>query len=306
MPWDQLGSILLIHHHSIMHYLFLVLLLGALPCYAQTTSPASSYGDSVEYFLGIHNEHADKDSITIEFITQHNTVILIHKGPWSHWGMQWQAQRIQTGPYVLRLTWKETDGIKRVERPILLRANIQYFTLNIELANDPRQDRLFNAIYLDQYEPHLESVVFERKWDPQKQFKKKRRLLPDYTVTNQNDSTLYGAYTRFSSALNINWVQPHDIAFMRFERKEQRSWFPIINGPRIQMELKKEEVGNTLTDMDLGCRKKEFKKGNTYRISIEYMFYDLFAEDVEATGPFEDYTIIEQTIYTYFDEFTLE
>ncbi|AEV98181.1 hypothetical protein A4D02_33865 [Niastella koreensis] len=88
------------------------------------------------------------------------------------------------------------------------------------MANDHQRNRVFNAIYLDQYTNSMKTVEFRRKWDPVKQFNKDSLLLPEYNMTNINDSTLYGAYLRWSSILSINRVQPHNIAFMSFEQKK--------------------------------------------------------------------------------------
>ncbi len=289
-----------------MQNLFIPLLLLVISCNYQNKMEEIKEVE-IPFLLGIHNEHLNKDSLKIEFIDNSNTPILIHQGDLKGWGMRWADNKIKTGEYVLRLTWVEESGLKKTERKILIKPETKYFSLNIELANDTLWERDHNAIYLDQYTKSLEDVEFVRNWNPSEQFKSDTLLIPDYEVINNNDSTLYGAYTRYSSSLSINWVQPHSIAFMDFEVKTDSGWVNMsCNGPRIEMDLKSGEKGQTLKDMILGCAKEAFELGRTYRITINYMLNDqIFEQNKEKEG-IEENVYVEQTIYSYEDEFEIE
>lgn len=264
------------------------------------------YGEPIPFLLGVHNEHDNRDSLKIEFIDNSGLTFLIHKGELQGWGMRWTNKKINTGEYRLRLTWEEESGLKKTERKILIKPETKYFSLNIELANEPLKKREHNAIYLDQYTKSLEDVEFVRKWEPMEQFESDTLFIPDYNVTNKNDSTLYGAYTRFSSSLSINWVQPHSIAFMEFEVKTDSGWVDMsCNAPRIEMDLKSNEQGRTLKDITLGCAKENFESNRTYRVVINYMLNDRIFEKNKKQKEMEDNVYVEQTIYSYEDEFKL-
>ncbi|MFK7969226.1 MAG: hypothetical protein AB8F95_02615 [Bacteroidia bacterium] len=265
-----------------------------------------TYGEAIPFMLGVHNEHQDKESFKIEFLDNSEKTILIHEGPFEGWGMRWMDTKIRTGEYLLRLSWKEEDGPKLTQRKIFINPDTKSFSLNTELANEPQMEREHNAIYLDQYTSSLSKVDFVRNWDPAQQFAEDTLLLPDYNVTNNNDSTIYGAYLRFSSMLSINWVQPHSIAFMRFEHKTDSGWVSIsCNAPRIKMDLESGQQGETFKDMILGCAVKNFETGGLYRVRIDYMINDrVFEKNLEEKG-IEDNIYVEQKIYSYTDEFKL-
>lgn len=265
------------------------------------------YGKPIWVLLGVHNEHVNKDSLKIELIDNYGASSLIHKGQLEGWGMRRIDKKIKTGEYLLKLTWSEETGIKTTERQILIKPEAQYFSLNIELANDPLRGREHNAIYVDQYVKPLEAVTFIRNWNPSKQYESDTLLVPDYEVTNNHDSTLYGAYMRFSTSLSINWVQPHYIAFMGFRVKTDSDWVRMsCNAPRIEMDLKSGETGQTLKDMSLGCPTDNFEPGKTYKITINYMLNDRVFEQNKETTELEDNVYVEQTIYCFEDEFKIE
>jgi hypothetical protein len=267
----------------------------------------AKYGKLVPIMLGIHNEHTNKDSLKIELINDLDSVVILHQGKLEGWGMSMTDKKIKTGKYHLILSWYENEKPQKTQRDILIKPETEFFSLNIELANDHQKERVFNGIYLDQYTRSLKTVEFKRKWDPLKQFKKDSILLPEYTVTNKNDSTLYGAYLRFSSMLSINWVQPHYIAFMKFEQKKDSDWVQLgCNAPRMEMGIKKGATGKTYKDMILGCPVKTFKPGNTYNVRIDYMLNDAIYEKNPKKGEYEANVYVEQTIYMYTDEFELK
>lgn len=282
-------------------------------CNGQSTSSNSSakkiapYGKFVPIILGIHNEHKEKDSLKIEMINDSGSVAFKHQGGLDGWGMRMTEKKIQTGKYKLILSWRKDGKAVKTQKEIVIKPETAFFSLNIELANDPQRRRTFNAIYIDQYSNGLSSVAFKRTWDPQLQFKKGALLIPDYEVTNNNDSTIYGAYLRFSSQLSINWVQPHNIAFMRFEQKTDSGWLSMgCNAPRIEMELKKGATGKTLKDMELGCPVQDFKPGKKYRVRIDYMLNNAIFEKNPAKGEFEDNGYVEQSIFMFLDEFEIK
>jgi hypothetical protein len=257
--------------------------------------------------LGIHNEHTNPDSLKIEMINSADSVAFFHQGPLKGWGMRLIGKEIRTGKYKMILSWYKNSKPVKTQQEIVIKPEAELFSLNIELANEPQRGRTHNAIYLDQYTNSLNTVEFKSIWDHQEQFKKDTLLLPDYEVTNKNDSTVYGAYLRYSSMLSINWVQPHDIAFMRFEQKTDAGWIGLgCNAPRIEMNLKKGATGKTLKDMLLGCPVNFFKPGQTYRVRIDYMLDNSIYQKNPPKDNFDDNVYVEQTIYMYTDEFKLK
>ena len=270
------------------------------------TQDSSGYGKFVPVILGIHNEHEKPDSVKIELIDTFGSVAFFHQGLPEGWGMRPTGRKVKTGNYTLLLTWYNDNKMIKTKKDIQIKPETVYFSINIELANDYRRGRVFNAIYLDQYTNSMNTVEFTRRWDPMQQFKKSKILLPEYEVTNRNDSTLYGAYLRYSSVLSINWVQPHDIAFMRFENKTGNDWVTLnCNAPRMEMKLKKGATGKTLKDMVLGCEVSTFKAGRLYRIRIDYMINNAIYEKSIPGGGYEGNVYVGQTIYMYTDEFKL-
>lgn len=287
--------------------ILLLVLLSVYSCNSQGLKDKTAYGKFVPIILGIHNEHTNSDSLKIEMINSSDSVAFFHQGPLGSWGMRLIGKKIRTGKYKMILSWYKKNKPVKTQKEIIINPETELFSLNIELANDPERGRTHNAIYLDQYTNSLNSVEFKRIWNPQEQFKKDSVLLPDYEVTNKNDSTLYGAYLRFSSMLSINWVQPHYIAFMRFEQKTDSGWIGLrCNAPRIEMDLKKGAIGKTLKDMVLGCPVNFFKLGQTYRVRIDYMFNNRIYQKNPSKDSFDDNIYVEQTIYMYTDEFKLK
>jgi hypothetical protein len=264
------------------------------------------YTDSIPVILGVHTEHEDRDSLSIKLIAEDGSVHFQHKGLIG-WGMKRTEQSVHSGKYNLLITWLEDGVAKKTQREVQIKPETKELTINIELANEPEYERDHNAIYLDQYTEPLSSVSFNRKWNPQKQFEKDSILIPNYMVTNNNDSTIYGAYLRYSSQLFINWVQMHYIAFMQFELKHEGKWMRLnCSAPRIEMDLPKGKTGKTLTDMVLGCPTAYLKKGVEYRIRINYMLNNRLFEKNDPKRAFEDNVYVEQTIYSFTDEFVLE
>ncbi len=290
----------------------LIICLTTLSCSAQDNGENQAiqgnmvYGLPIPYMLGIHTEHKDRNALKIVFIDNLNNEHLIHEGALDGWGMRWTDKKIPTGAYLLVLSWKEDSVLKSTQRNIVLKPETRFFSLNIELANEPFRGREQNAIYLDQYTESLPEVNFKRNWNPAEQFKKDSILLPDYDVVNQHDSTIYGAYLRFSSALSINWVQSHYIAFMRFEKLDEGDWVGMrCNAPRMEMEIQSGDTGKTLDDMVLGCATDQFLTAEWYRIRIDYMLNDRIFERNEKIGNIEDNVYVEQTIYSFTDEFKI-
>ena len=292
------------------YHLLIGFLLVFNACKSQgngSNRPMPAYGKFVPIILGIHNEHKEKASLKIEMINDSGSVAFKQQGGLDGWGMRMIEKRIQTGKYTLILSWNKDGKAVKTQREVVIKPETVFFSLNIELANDPQHGRTHNAIYLDQYSNGLSSVVFKRTWDPQQQFKKGALLIPDYEVTNNNDSSIYGAYLRFSSMLSINWVQPHYIAFMRFEQKTDSGWVAMGgNAPRIEMDLKKGATGKTLKDMELGCPVQNFKPGKKYRVRIDYMLNNNIFEKNPAKGAFEENGYVEQSIYMFLDEFEIK
>jgi hypothetical protein len=287
--------------------IFLFIHLSVNSCSSQVSKDKTAYGKLVPVMLGIHNEHGKPDSLKIEIIDSADSLAFFHQGALEGWGMRMTDKQIQTGKYKLILSWYKNNKSVKTQKEIVIQPETELFSLNIELANEPARGRTHNAIYLDQYTNSLPSVEFNRIWDPQEQFKKDTLLLPEYEVTNKNDSTIYGAYLRFSSMLSINWVQPHYIAFMRLEQKTDSGWISLgCNAPRIEMNLKKGAAGKTLKDMVLGCAINFFKPGETYRVSMDYMFNNRIYQMNPSKDNFEENIYVEQTIYRYTDEFKLK
>lgn len=295
-----------------MKYLVLILIsLFILSCNSQTNLKVlenlnSKYGKSIPFMLGLHNEHKNQDSLKIEFIDNSNDSKMIHKGSFSGWGTRWTDKKIRTGEYKLRITWVEGNEIKQTQKKILIKPETDYFSLNIELANDTLWNRTHNAIYLDQYSKSIDSVKFTRLWNPKEQYGQDSMLVPDYEVLNNHDSIIYGAHKRFSLSLSINWIQPHYIAFMNFEVQTDSGWRQMpCSGPRIEMDLNSGEKGKTLKDLTLGCPSNNFEKNKNYRVIICYMFNEIFFEENIAKNNIEDNKYIEQTIYYYSDYFNV-
>lgn len=262
--------------------------------------------DSIPVILGVHIEHKDRDSLNVKLIAEDGTVHFEHQGTLG-WGMALTNQKIIAGKYKVLVSWLEDGVSKKTQKEVLIKAETEEISINIELANEPEYEREHNAIFLDQYTKPLASVNFKRKWNPQKQFNKDSMMVPNYVVTNNHDSMIYGAYLRFSSQLTINWVQAHSIAFMNFEVKYEGRWVQLnCSAPRIRMKLPKGKTGKTLTDMVLGGPVSYFEKGKEYRVRIDYMIDDRVFEENSAKGKFEDNLYIEQTIYKFTDEFAVE
>ncbi|MFN8288836.1 MAG: hypothetical protein U0U70_01140 [Chitinophagaceae bacterium] len=265
---------------------------------ATSDTTAAPYGKPVPVILGIHSDLSQKDSIQVDLINTADTVAFHHQGPVPGWGMQETGKKVPTGEYTLLVHWKDSTTRREVKRKLLIKPATAYFSLNIELHPDG------SGIYLDQYTDSLPGVTFKRMWDPAHQFGERSIISPDYTVINNNDSTIYGAYQRWSSMLSINWVQRHYIAFMQFEAKTDSGWQSMgCETPRIQMDLKKGAKGETLRDMILGCPVNNFKPGHTYRVRIDYMINDARFEKTEAQGDQLRTVFMEQTIHMFRDEF---
>lgn len=287
--------------------ILLLVLLSVNSCNSQVLKAKSAYGKFVPIILGIHNEHTNPDSLKIEIKNSSDSIVFFHQGSLEGWGMRLIGKKIRTGKYNLILSWYKNNKPVKTQKEILITPETELFSLNIELANEPQRGRTHNAIYLDQYTNNLTSVEFKRIWNPQQQFNKDTLLMPEYEVTNKNDSTIYGAYLRFSSMLSINWVQPHYIGFMRFEQKTDSGWAGLnCNVPRIEMDLKKGSTGKTLKDMVLGCPVSFFKLGQTYRVRIDYMLNNRIYQKTTPKDNFEDNVYVEQTIYMYTDEFNFK
>lgn len=287
--------------------ILLLILLSVNSCSSQVLKDKTAYGKFIPVILGIHNEHTNPDSLKIEMLDSADSIAFSHRGPLNGWGMRQIGKKIRTGKYKLMLSWYKNNKPVKTLKEIVINPETEFFSLNIELANDPKRGRTHNAVYLDQYTNGLNSVEFKRNWNPKEQFKKDSVLLPNYEVTNKNDSTIYGAYFRFSSQLSINWVQPHHIAFMRFEQKTDSGWISLrCNAPRIEMDLKKRSTGKTLQDMVLGCSVNFFKLSQTYRVRIDYMFNNSIYQKNPSRDNFEEHVYVEQTIYMYTDEFKLK
>jgi hypothetical protein len=286
---------------------FSILLLNLLSvncCDSQVLQHKTAYGKFVPILLGIHNEHTNPDSLKIVMLNSSESVAFFHQGTLDGWGMRLIEKKIRTGRYNLMLSWYKNNKPVKIQKEIVINPDTEIFSLNIELANEPQRGRTHNAIYLDQYTNSLRSVEFKKNWNSQEQFKKDTILLPDYEVTNKNDSTLYGAYLRFSSMLSINWVEPHYIAFMRFEQKTDSGWISLnCNAPRIEMNVKKGAIGKTLKDTVLGCPVNYFKSDQTYRVRIDYMLNNRIYQKNPSKDNFTDNVYVEQQIYMYTDEF---
>lgn len=265
------------------------------------------FGQNAAIILGIHSEYPNAEDFKVEFINAQGAVAFVHTGANYGWGMSATGKSIPTGAYQLVVTWKnEAQQVKKTQQAITIQPNTKAFSLNIELANEP--GRTFNGLYLDQYTyANLPGVEFKQNWNPQQQWKKDSLLLPDYTVINHQDSTLYGAYGRASSRLTINWTHPHYIAFARFEQKEGDQWKGLFcNAPRIRMKIPRGAQGTTLKDMVLGCPVQELGAGIEYRVRINYMLDNRLLVENPATTQWEANTYIEQTIYSHIHEFQLK
>lgn len=288
----------------ILPILFIGLLIYSCKPYEKQIQSPIEINTEIPIYLGIHNDYPQKDSFHIELIDNWQTVAFEHKGPTGWWAMINTNKKIKSGEYLLRISWLEDLSWKQINKKVFLESDVRLITLNIELSNTFNHH---NGVYLDKYYDNKKNLELIREWDPQVQFEGDTSLLPSYRIMNQSNDTIYGKYLRFSSSLSINWVQPHNIAFLSLEKFNNNEWQRKgCNAPRIEMNLKPGEQGKTLEDMRLDCPVDSFEIGKKYRIGIDYMVNDITREEIEKNDNTEDYIFVGQKIYTIWDEFILK
>lgn len=280
--------------------LLILMVYSCKPTQAELQNPIPR-NNKISVWIGIHNDHLNEDSVRVSLIDSWGNHQFEFRGKPKGWGMVDPKQEITLGDFTLEIEWLEDLHKKVIRKKIHLVDEIRLVTINIELSN-----RGFNGIYLDKYFDNIYEAKLIRSWDPQKQFENDSSLLPSYQIINQSDSILYGKYLRFSSALSINWIQKHSIAFLNYQELIDGEWvYKSCPAPRIGMNLEKDQTGSTFEGMGLECNVDSFQVGRNYRIRIDYMVNDLIREEAEKTEFSEDYIYVEQHVFTVNDEFIL-
>jgi hypothetical protein len=286
-------------------------LITLTSCQSQTIDPPKTKTSTVEviektipFSFGLHNDYDDKAHFTITNAA--GQICFSHTGQWKHWGSVPQKPFQKTGTYTLTIKFPE-DTVKRDDIEQLIVLDNELEKIDISVASVNGFGGSYNGITVNKYYGNKLNLKLSSNWNPQHQFETDSLLIPDLIVTNTNDSTVFGIHHRFSSSMSVSWVQKHYITFLRFEHLVGSKWTPIkCNAPRVQMDLKKGEQGETLKDMVLGCVKKNFKRGEKYRVVLEYGINDGTTKRVEATATSAQYIYLENYIYQIMNEFELK
>jgi hypothetical protein len=259
---------------------------------------------NIPFYFGLSDYKFKNNGPTRVVVTNEKAdTVFIHEGKWDHWGASTRKAVLKTtGIYFISVEFfADSADKKQLNEQFTIEGKEEKIDLTVSLE-------VYLQITVNKYYGNVLGLELKRAWYPQKQFTgADTTFLPEYDIVNTSDSTIYGIYHRFSSSNAISWVQLHDIAFLGYQQWKNGEWGYYIpcNAPRIQMNLKPGQTGNTLKDMKNDCGRSNFREGEKYRVVFEYGINNTIVREKELREDFLRYYYEEPHIYCIYDEFTL-
>lgn len=257
------------------------------------TSANSAKDSLIAFSFGFHNDY--EEPMHIKILNDKGSVVFEHQTNAKTDGAVPQKPFTQRGNYSIQIKHPQKDTI------ITKKLNIDNTVVSIEL-NVVFQNTLVsssNYIYVYKHYENELGLSLAADWNFKKQSAFQSSAIPNFVLTNTQDSIVYGIRYHFSLATSVFKAKLDDVGYPFIMNYKNSKWVPLgCSPPRVFMNLKKGEKSNMQTSLYSICTNSSFDKNNLYKLVVPYGINNTIEEKF-ATNFF--YT--EQKIYSVTEEF---
>lgn len=258
--------------------------------YASANPPKDSL---IDFYFGFHNDYIEP--IDVKILNEEELVVFSYQTNSKTWNTKAQKPFTKRGNYTIQVKHPQKDLI--ISKNLYLDSSL--VSVEINLAFIASLNDTSNHIYVYKHYKNVLglSLTIDKRSKGKSAFQSS--IIPNFVLTNSQDSTIYGIRYHFSPNLFITRAKLDSIAYPFMMIYEDSKWTPLdCTPPDISMNLKKGEKGRMKTSLYSICTDEAFDKNNLYKLVVPYGINNTVEEKI-ATNFF--YT--EQKIYKVAEAF---
>lgn len=271
------------------HLLFTFLAL----CFYTYTYASPPKDSLIDFSFGFHNDYKkpmhikilNEQGVTVFNLTSNNRIGLITPQP----------SFTKRGHYTICIQDPSKDST--ICKSLYLAPSLVSIEINVALLNS-RTD-VTNTIYVYKHYKNDFGLSLKPVWDSKEASTFKSSSIPNFVLTNTQDSIIYGIRYLFSPNLSSPRATLDHITYPYMMVYKDSIWTPLdCTPPDVLMNLKKGEKGIMKTSLYYNCTNKDFDKNNLYKLVVPYCINNTIEEKIAA-----DFFYTEQKIYTVAETF---
>lgn len=256
-------------------------------------SYANSEKDSlIDFSFYFHNDYSK--AIHVKIIDEYEKVILSHS-----------IKKESRNQKLLLFLTKRDNYSLQVEHPKqgtfinkVFHLDNSLASVEIKIAFTNTQAASFNNIYVYKHYKNDLNLILQPNWK-KKASAFQSSAIPDFTLTNTQDSIIYGIRYHFSPTLSLALPKLDEMTYPYIMVYKNSIWTPLnCTPPDISMQLKKGEQSNMKTSSYSICTEENFNKNNLYKLVVPYGINNSINEKIA-----DDFFYSEQKIYKVTEEF---
>lgn len=258
--------------------------------YASANPPKDSL---IDFRFGFHNDYMEP--IDVKILNEEELVVFSYQTNSRTWNTKAQKPFTKRGNYTIQVKHPQKDLI--ISKNLYLDRSLVSIEINVAFINSLRDTS--NHIYVYKHYKNVLglSLTIDKRSKGKSAFQSS--IIPDFVLTNTQDSIIYGIRYHFSPHLLITRAKLDSTTYPMMMIYENSKWSPLAcTPPDILMYLRKGEKGRMKTSLYSICTDEDFNKNNLYKLVVPYGINNTVKENI-ATNFF--YT--EQTIYKVAEEF---
>jgi hypothetical protein len=270
---------------------FLVIILGLFfYSYTSANPPKDSL---IDFSFGFHNDY--KKSIDVKILNEQGISVFNFTSNDRIGLITPQQSFTKRGYYTICIQDPSND--RTIRQSLYLDPSLVSVEINVALLNSSTDIR--NIIYVYKHYKNDLGLSLKPVWNSKEASTFKSHSIPNFILTNTQDSIVYGIRYHFSPNLSSPRAKLDHTTYPYMMVYKDSKWTALdCAPPDVLMNLKKGEKGIMKTSLYSNCTNKDFDKNNLYQLVVPYGINNRIEEKI-ATNFF--YT--EQKIYTVAEEF---
>jgi hypothetical protein len=257
--------------------------------YASANPPKDSL---IDFSFRFHNDYAAP--IDVKILNEANLVVFIYQ-------TNNKIRGVTPKPFTKRGNY--TIQVKHPQKDIIISKDVHLdyslISIEIKIAFVNSLADTSNHIYVYKHYKNDLALSLTADWSSKEQSAFQSSIIPDFVLTNTQDSTIYGIRYHFPPSLSIAIAKLDPITYPSIMVYKNSKWIPLsCTPPDVLMNLKKGEKGEMKTSLYSICTNDDFDKNNLYQLVVPYGINNTIEEKIAA-----NFLYTEQKIYTVTEEF---
>lgn len=255
---------------------------------------ANSEKDSlIDFSFGFHNDCTE--SIHVKILNDEGLIVFNYKTNHKTWGTKPQKPFTKRGNYTIQVKHPQKDII--ISKKLNLDNSVVSIEINVALIST-LADTL-NHIYVYKHYKNDLGLRLAVDWNQKKQSAFQSTIIPNFVLTNTQDSIIYGIRYHFSPTVSFARAKLDDTSYPFIMTYKDSKWVALdCTPPDVLMHLKKGEKGEMKTSLYSICTNDNFDKNNLYQLVVPYGINNTIEEKLAA-----NFFYTEQKIYKVAEEF---